>query len=159
MRTSNKGLDLIKHFEGCKLKAYQCTGGKWTIGYGATFYENGKQVKDGDVITQKRADELLIGLLVKFEQKVLSKVNRQLLQHEFDAAVSFCFNAGTSYKTKGGSWKDYDIWKNINNGLIGDEMRTYWQNLAVTAGGVKLSGLVRRRKAEVEMYLGDKLLA
>ena len=50
--------DLIKHFEGCKLTAYQCSANRWTIGYGNTFFEDGTPVKQGDTITQERADKL-----------------------------------------------------------------------------------------------------
>ena len=58
MKLNQRGADLIKQFEGLKLKAYQCSAGKWTIGFGNTFYEDGKPVKQGDVITRERADSL-----------------------------------------------------------------------------------------------------
>lgn len=149
MHVSNNCIELIKHFEGCKLKAYPDAKGIWTIGFGATFYENGRKVMKGDTITQERAESLLKAHLIRFEQIVLEKVKRPLKQQEFDAAVSFCYNAGTSYKTKGGTWKDYDLWKNITNNLPEKLMKEYWEGLAITSGGVKLNGLVRRRKSEV----------
>jgi len=151
---SAEGIDLIAHFEGLRLEAYPDpgTGGApWTIGYGATFYEDGSKVKPGDKITIERAKQLLAYHLRKFEGKVLQKIKRPLKQQEFDAAVSFCFNAGTSYKS-GGRWRDYDLWAKINNNTPAEEMVRYWENLAVTAGGRKLNGLVRRRKAEAHLY-------
>ena len=60
MKTSNEGIKLIKRFEGCKLKAYKCAAGVTTIGYGNTFYENGNKVLIQDVISQERAEELLL---------------------------------------------------------------------------------------------------
>lgn len=155
MRLSEQGSKLIRHYEGCKLKAYKDPAGIPTIGYGNTFYEDGKPVKMGDEITQQRADELFALITPRFEQTVRNKINRQMLQHEFDAAVSFCYNAGTSYKTAGGTWKDYDIWKHIQNRYAGIE--GYWQGLAITAGGVKLNGLVKRRKSEAHLYITGEL--
>lgn len=152
----DKGISLIQHFEDCKLKAYQDSAGIWTIGWGATAYEDLKKVKKGDTITQDRADELLSYFVRQKERVVLDKVTRPLSQHEFNAAVSFCYNAGTGYK-RNNIYYDYNIWVNINNRLAGEDMRRYWENLAVTAGGVKLGGLVRRRKSEAEMYLAGEL--
>lgn len=158
MHVSKNCIELIKHYEGLELKAYPDTKGIWTIGFGATFYENGRKVTKGDTITQKRAETLLKSHLIRFEQIVLEKVKRPLKQQEFDAAVSFCYNAGTSYKTKGGTWKDYDLWKNITNQLPPDEMKKYWESLAITSGGAKLKGLIRRRKSEAHLYLTGELL-
>ena len=67
MITSQKGIDLIKEFEGCRLSAYRCPAGVVTIGYGYTG-----NVKMGDVISQERAEQLLKQDLVKFETAVES---------------------------------------------------------------------------------------
>ena len=157
LHISDKGLELLKHYEGCKLEAYQDAANKWTIGYGNTFYEDGKPVKKGDMITFDRAKDLLRLIVPKFEGMVRSKLKRTVLQHEFDAAVVFCYNAGTSYKS-GGAWKDYNIWANINKGLSGDDMFNYWSTLATTSGGQVLNGLVSRRKSEVTLYLQGKVV-
>lgn len=107
----------------------------------------------GDKITEAQARELLAFHLTKFEKTALSKVKRPLKQNEFDALVSFCFNAGTSYKTATGQQRDYEIWKRADKQTPG--MKEYWEGLAVTAAGKKLKGLVRRRKAEeVGLYIG-----
>ena len=92
--TSRKGIELIKEFEGCVLKAYPDpgTGGDpWTIGYGHT----GPDVRPGTQITKDRAEELLIGDLKRFEISVVALVNVPLTQREFDAIVSFTYNVGT----------------------------------------------------------------
>lgn len=156
MRVSPKGLELIHHFESLRLNAYLDPVNIPTIGWGNTTYENGKKVKIGDTITRERADELFSNILSKFERTVLSKISRPLKQHEFDAAVSFAYNAGTGYVSKGNNI-DYAIWKHIQNGLSGNEMKKYWETLAITASGKKLNGLVRRRKAEVNLYLNNDL--
>src|SRR5690606_39232184 len=142
---SDRCVDLVAHFEGCELKAYLDPVGIPTIGFGATFYPgSGRKVRMGDEITMRQAKEMLADLLVKFTGMVLSKVKRPLYQNELDALTSFCFNAGTSDKS-GGQWKDYNIWKHAQARTITKE---YWETLAVTSGGKRLAGLVRRRKAE-----------
>ena len=65
-----KGYELLKHFEGCRLKAYKCSAGVWTIGYGNTRYTNGDRIKEGDVITQQEADKLFKDTVDKFEYQV-----------------------------------------------------------------------------------------
>lgn len=152
MRISSKGIDLIAHFEGVKLRAYQDTGGIWTVGYGTTHYPDGRKIKEEDIISLEYAKTLFAYDLRKFETIVLSKVKRELLQREFDALVSFCYNCGTSYKS-GGKWKDYNIWKLAQNKTITPE---YWQKLAITDNGIVLEGLILRRKAESNMYFEPK---
>lgn len=153
---SDIGIELIKHFESCKLQAYEDSVGIWTIGFGAITYPNGKKVQKGDKITQQEADDLLLYHIIQKKLLVLGRINRDLQQQELDALVSFAYNAGTGYYS-GGRYYDYNIWVNVNNRLEGADMRRYWESLAVTAGGKKLAGLVRRRKAEAEMYLTGNL--
>lgn len=87
------GLALIKQFEGCRLVAYQCSAGVWTIGYGHTA-----GVYKGMKITQAEAEAYLLQDVAKFEKYVnnLSYVpfTDQLNQNQFDALVSFAFNLG-----------------------------------------------------------------
>src|SRR5690242_15648284 len=96
MRTSRNGIDLIKKYEGCKLKAYLCPANIPTIGFGNTFYEDGRKVKLGDTINQETADELLFNLVPKFEKIVNSKVKVLINQNQFDALVSHTWNTGGS---------------------------------------------------------------
>lgn len=135
MKISEKGLDLIKSFEGCKLTAYLCPAGVWTIGYGHT-----KGVKEGQKITQKKADALLMEDLKRFEDHVNSyRKYYKFTQNEFDALVSFAFNLGNiNQLTKNGK---------RNKGQIADKMLLYTK-----AGGKVLPGLVKRRKAEHDLF-------
>lgn len=157
MHLSEDGERLIKHFESCRLQAYPDSGGLYTIGWGTTRYENGREVKKGDTITQGRADALFKLQIPKYEQTVKGKIKRNLLQHEFDALVSFVYNAGTSYNS-GGFWKDFNIFSNVNKGVTGEEMINYWSTLAITAKGKKLNGLIRRRKAEAHLFVFGVLI-
>ena len=85
---------LIRRFEGCKLKAYQCSAKVWTIGVGNTFYEDGSSVKQGDVITQERADRLFVILLDQFAAQVRPLIKQPLNDNQFGALLSFAYNAG-----------------------------------------------------------------
>ena len=136
MKTSDKGLELIKNFEGCKLTAYRCPAGVLTIGYGHTG-----DVKEGQKITQKKADALLKEDLEKFEKRV-EKYNWKyhFNQNEFDALVSFAYNIGNvDGLTKNGK---------RSRGQVADAILLYNK-----AGGKVLNGLVKRRKAEQALFL------
>ena len=137
MKTSSKGVSLIKSFEGCRLKAYKCPAGVWTIGYGHTA-----GVKEGDTITQEQADEYLRNDLAKYE-KAVENYNGiyHFNQNQFDALVSFTYNCGVG---------------NLKN-LTQSGKRTIEQIsikllLYNKAGGVVLRGLQRRRAAEKELF-------
>ena len=144
MEITQKGIDLIKEFEGCRLQAYKCVAGKWTIGYGHT-----SNVKSGDKITQEQAEEYLKSDLVQFENLVNDKsyVPQTLNQNQFDALVSFAFNLG------GGNLKElcnanYPPKKKTTD-HIAEEITLY-----VKAGGKKVQGLVNRREKEKKLFLG-----
>ena len=140
LTTSKAGIDLIKEFEGCRLEAYVCASGVWTIGYGHTG-----DVKAGDVITQAEAEQLLKKDLYRFEMAVISLIQPDLTQHEFDAVVSFAFNVGT------GALEQSTFRRRINSGenkpLCFKEEFPKWVNGSTGP----LAGLVRRRAAEVEL--------
>lgn len=96
MKTSQKGIDLIKSFEGLRLVAYQDGGGIWTIGYGHTGKVNGKPITSTTTITNKQAEDLLRQDLERFEKHVESyNKHYKFNQNEFDALVSFAFNLGS----------------------------------------------------------------
>lgn len=136
MKINEKGLELIKSFEGCKLTAYKCPAGVLTIGYGHT----GADVKEGQKITQKKADALLVKDVDRFEKMVNAyKKKYKWTQNEFNALVSFAFNIGNiDQLTK---------WGKRNKGQIADAILLYNK-----AGGRVLSGLVKRRKAEHDLF-------
>ena len=91
MRTSQNGINLIKQFEGCRLRAYKCAAGVPTIGYGHTA-----GVKMGQTITQVQAESYLKDDLMKYETKVMKYYDKyRFNQNEFDALVSFAYNVGS----------------------------------------------------------------
>ena len=135
MIISNKGLDLIKQFEGCRLKAYKDPVGVWTIGWGHT-----KGVKAGDEITQAQADKLLRDDLAVYEAKVDKYDDKyHWNQNQFDALVSFAYNIGSIDQLTSSGRRSI---KTISNKILEYNK----------AGGKKLEGLVRRRKAEKELF-------
>lgn len=142
MNISPAGIALIKHFEGVKLKAYVCPAGVLTIGVGST----GPHVKPGMAITAAEADALLRKDLRRFEEAIDIMVHEPLEQHEYDALVSLAFNIGTS------AFCTSTLLKKLNNGdKAGAESSFHdWRK----GGGKVLPGLVRRRKAEAEMFAG-----
>ena len=89
MQLSKTGIELLKHFEGCELKAYQDSVGVWTIGYGHT-----KGIYEGLEITQSEAEKMLVDELPEYEGYISDKVVPMLQQHEFDALVCWVYNLG-----------------------------------------------------------------
>lgn len=140
MNISETGIQLIKKFEGCSLKAYKCPAGIWTIGYGHTL-----GVKEGQTITKEQAEIFLKQDIRSFELTVNNLVNVPLNQGQFDALVSFCYNLGS------GNLKNSTLLKLLNKkDYIGAaEQFDRW----VYASGKKLPGLVKRRTAEKELFL------
>ncbi|NIG74965.1 lysozyme [Klebsiella sp. Ap-873] len=145
MQTSEKGIALIKQFEGCRLTAYQDSVGVWTIGYGWTNPVDGKPVKAGMTITQEVAERLLKTGLVSYENDVSKLVKVKLSQGQFDALVSFTYNLGVR------SLSTSTLLKKLNAGDYrgaADEFPR-WNK----AGGKVLAGLTRRREAERSLFL------
>lgn len=140
MKISDKGLQIIKDFEGCVLKAYKCPAGVWTIGYGHTGKVNGKAISKGMSITETKATELLKEDVAKFEKKV-AKYNSTYNwnQNQFDALVSFAFNIGSiDQLTANGT-------RTISE--ISAKIPAYNK-----ANGETLAGLIRRRAAEKKLF-------
>tara|TARA_R110002167_G_scaffold124730_1_gene304393 strand:- start:865 stop:1323 length:459 start_codon:yes stop_codon:yes gene_type:complete len=139
MKTSSVGIDLIKEFEGCELKAYRCSGDVLTWGYGHTRY-----VVEGEEITQEQADNLLIKDIESFEHQVNRLIDVEVNQNQFDALISWTFNLGC------GSLKSSTLLKVLNAGDYDNcaEQILRWDK----AGGKVLAGLTRRRKAEAALF-------
>lgn len=145
-KISQEGIDLIKQFEGLKLKPYRCSANVPTIGYGNTFYEDGKKVSMNDPsITESRAINLLKNLLESFEKHVDSYCVDTITQNQFDALVSFCYNVGPNNLKKSTLLKKVNA--NPNDESIREEFLKWTK-----AGGKTLKGLVRRRTAEADLY-------
>ena len=145
MKVNNKGIQLIKTFEGCLLNAYLDSVKVPTIGYGATYYKNGAKVKIGDKITQEQANDLLVFHLETFADGVDDLIYSQLNENQFSALVSFTFNLGL------GNLKKSTLLKKVNANA-NDKGITYEFEKWNKAGGKVLSGLTRRRKAESDLY-------
>ena len=97
LKTSPAGLAIIKKFEDFRAKPYRCPAGVATIGYGSTYYADGKPVKLTDApITEAQAQELLQATLAKYEACVNGAVKMTINQNQFDALVSFTYNVGCS---------------------------------------------------------------
>ena len=140
-KVGKAGLALIKQFEGCRLEAYRCSAGRWTIGYGHT-----DGVKKGMKITQQQAELIFqndIALFSKSVSNVIGSVN--LNQNQYDALVSFAYNCGIGNLKKSTLLKR--IKENPNDERIGYEFSRW-----AYSNGRYLAGLARRRKAEAELY-------
>lgn len=144
-KVSNAGINLIKEFEGCHLTAYQDEVGVWTIGYGITNSDRsitGTTIKHGIKISQATAEKWLEESLNRKYLPLVMKYNTRYgwNQNEIDALVSFAYNIGSiDQLTANGS---------RSRATIAAKMLEY-----VKAGGVTYNGLVRRRKAERELFL------
>lgn len=154
LSTSNKGIDLIKEFEGCRLKAYRCPAGIWTIGYGHTTAAGPPAVLPGMVITQDRAEEILRTDLGQFERAIGRYVKVDLTQHQFDALVSFAYNVGigSMILSEPPGLARSTLLKRVNAGRFDDVPAEFMK--WTRGGGRELPGLVRRRRAEAGLWRG-----
>lgn len=134
------GLELLKSFEGCRLTAYKCPAGVWTIGYGTTA-----GVRSGMTITQAEAERLLRRDLDKFERAVADAVKVSLTDNQFSALVSFTYNVGI------GALQGSSVLRILNQGNYKEaaDRLLAWNK----AGGRELAGLNRRRQAERSLFL------
>lgn len=142
MKTSHKGIALIKEFEGLRLKAYKCPGGVWTIGYGHTA-----GVKPGMVISEAQAEEYLMADLIASE-KYLNDLRLAINQNQFDALISFIYNVGTGNFSRSTLLRK--VRANPQDNSIMDEFLKW-----VYSKGRVLPGLQRRRLAEMKLYFSN----
>lgn len=141
MNISQRGIDLIKSFEGFRAQSYKClaTEKYFTIGYG----HYGPDVRLGQVITQREAEELLKQDLHWVEEKVNKYYyTYDFNQSEYDALCSFCYNIGNIDQLTDNGRRSKEV--------IADKMLLY-----VNSGGNRIEGLVRRRKMEHDLFLSD----
>lgn len=138
---SDRGVELIAGFEGCRLEAYRCPAGAWTIGYGHTA-----GVKEGDTLpSQEAAKALLKEDLKKYGNYVNDYVKKGIIsfpinQQQFDALTSFCYNCGNGNLQRLVSGRDA--------ATVAEKMLLYNKG-----GGKVLPGLVRRREEERNLFL------
>lgn len=136
MKTSKRGIELIKRFEGCRLSAYKCPADVWTIGYGHTA-----GVFKGQKITMAQAEIYLKEDLVRYEKKVAKYDGTyRWNQNEFDALVSFAYNIGNIDQLAANGRRD--------RAEIARKMPQYDM-----AAGKHVPGLTKRRKEELALFL------
>lgn len=141
---NQSGLDMIKSFEGLRLRAYPDpgTGGKpWTVGYGHT----GPDVHPNTHITVQEAEALLKGDLDKFEAGVEKAVGANTTDNQFAAMVSLAYNIGLGAFLRSTVLRQH----RAGNHKLAAAAFLMW----VKGGGRTLPGLVRRRATERALYL------
>jgi len=161
MKTSQIGIDLIKHFEGLHdgdlsqigLQPKMCPAGIWTEGYGhamrdlrGQFFKGiankGKAFVNSIVKNEVQAEHLLSKDLEVYENIVMRKIKVELTGNQFDALVSYTYNAGGSDT----------LFKLINQKAPDAQIRKWFETKYITANGKVLNGLVARRKAEAKLF-------
>lgn len=145
MRVSPAGLDLIKRWEGRRLKAYRDIAGIWTIGCGHTAAAGDPVPRSGMTITDDEAEDILRSDLRQYEDAVSRAIKLPVHQHQFDAMVSLCFNIGPA------AFRKSTMVRRLNAGDIdGAAEALTWFN---KAGGQRVQGLANRREAERALFL------
>lgn len=143
MKISQNGINLILSFEGFSSKPYLDSAGIPTIGYGNTYYPGGKKVTMKDpAISKEKGTELFASVLPAYEKIVSNKIKTALTQNQFDALVSHTYNTGGSDT----------LFSLINKKANPEAIRDWFTSRYITAGGIVLNGLIRRRKAEADLF-------
>lgn len=133
-------IDFIRNEEGCKLKAYLCPAGKWTIGYGHTA-----GVTEGMVISQAHAEDLLRADVIDVAQRMSSYTKAPVTKWQYIALVSLSFNVGDLRR------KAPKLLHNLNSR---QEDKAAHEFLDICqAGGKVVPGLKRRREKEAKLFL------
>lgn len=151
-RVNDEGLQLIKQWEGLKLKAYQDANGKWTIGYGHTNDSgNEPRVFKGLIITKEQAEDILRKDLRACESYVNKVVKVPLTDAQFSTLVSFCYNVGSK------SLQRSTLLKKLNLGhyeVVPRELMKWTK-----CGGKTVIGLANRRSAETGLWVKGSYVA
>lgn len=146
MTTSPQGIELIKTHEGFRSNPYLCPAGVPTIGFGATFYPDGRKVTMQDEPISMAEGAMLASItLSKFEDDVKKLVHNDLTQNQFDALVSFVYNVGAGAFAR--STLRRKVNANPNDPSIAAEFAR-WNR----GGGKVLPGLTKRRADEAKLY-------
>jgi lysozyme len=134
---------LIRKYEGCRLASYKCPAGIWTIGWGTTYYPDGKSVKEGETISQEKADALLIDYLNKNIVPVFQKIPYTLTIDQKAAIASLCYNVGVPSFLRSKCFTAV-----CNKDFAGIFENWDW-------GHKQLKGLAKRRAEELFYFLKD----
>lgn len=149
MRVSQTGISFLQAREGVELTAYN-KDGKWTIGYGNTYYENGTAVKKGDTITLERAKSLFTIILKEYETGVTNALTAKVSQSNFDALVSIAYNIGMT------AFRNSTLLKLVNKNPSDSAIRNEFAKWVYSQGKV-LNGLVTRRRLEADLYFSSSV--
>lgn len=150
MKLNDDGYKLICEFEGLRLKPYLCSNRISTIGYGNTYYPNGKRVTLlDDAITKEYAFEIFKTIADKFAKRVDEMVKTELTQNQFNALVSFAYNVGTGAFATSTLLKKVNV--NPNDVAIKNEFLKW-----VRANKKVIQGLANRRNKEALIYFASK---
>jgi len=146
MKLDNKGYMLICEFEGFSAKPYLCPAKLVTIGYGNTFYKDGKKVTMVDKeITKAEAFDMFKDIADKFAKRVSVCVKTPINQNQFNSLVSFAYNVGVA------NFMNSTLLKRVNANHNDTDIRTQflrWDKV----GTKKLAGLTKRRIYEADNY-------
>ena len=142
---NKSSLDLIKRWEGCKLKAYKCSAGVWTVGYGLTTAAGFIEVGPDTVITQAEADWYLEKTVEKFLAEIKPSITAPINENELGAFTSLAYNIGPTAFRKSSALRHFNAG---NKDRVPTSIRM-WRK----AGGKVVKGLVNRREAEVDLFL------
>lgn len=148
MNIGDRGLDLIRAFEGFRAEPYLDAVGVPTIGYGSTYYPDGQRVRLTDPpISEPEARRLMQATLAEFEDGIADALQVEVTQSQFDALVCWAFNIGVS------AAQNSTLMKKLNSGdyFGAADQFLRWNK----AGGQVLRGLTRRREAERALFLED----
>ena len=146
MKLDEKGYNLIKQFEGYSDRPYKCPAGIPTIGFGNTYYPDGKRVKLTDPqITREYANEILAFVADNFAKDVLKAVKSKITVNQLNALTSFAYNLGMINFRNSTLLKRVN--ENPNDAMIAKEFLK-WNK----ANGKELKGLTNRRIAESALY-------
>jgi lysozyme len=146
MNPSQNCINLIKEFEGLRLRSYLCPAGIWTIGYGSTRWLDGTPIVQGQQVTMDQAEELLAMDIKRIAERI---PELSLNQNQYDAVVSFVYNLGI------GAFVNSTLYRKIKNNRMDASIRDEfmrWTKARVKGKLTELRGLVRRRQAEANLY-------
>lgn len=153
MNFSHQGLTELEVFEGCVLHSYRDSVGIWTEGMGTIKHKDGTAVKQGEVITQAQADDLVKWDLISREAYMNSVIKTTLTQDQYDALVCLCYNIGVH------GFGTSSVLKSINNNNTLDNKANIIHNWKKwdEAGGHVQPGLLERRERELVIYFSKQL--
>lgn len=149
MPLTNDSLTLLKQLEGFRSTPYWDVK-QWSVGYGSYAGSNNKNVKPNIKLSEAQASAMLVQQVAGFEAKLQKLLKVQLAQNQYDAVVMFIYNLGDGILTKASATYGATLLQDLNSGnfaRFAERMKLY-----VYAGGVKDSGLVKRRAIESNLF-------